>query len=139
DVIIFDRSRQPVIPTDIGSKIIEKARDIIHNIEELNHIALYNKDEIAGEVKIGIIPTLAPYLTHLFLPQLMERYPLLRIKLYEWNTNQIIESLKHNRLDIGIAATPLHNNEIKEMPIFYEKLMAYVNKPNIKKQYLAPE
>lgn len=138
-VIIFDRSRQPVTTTTTGQLLIHKARTILHHIGELHHIAAFATDEVAGEIRIGIIPTLAPYLTHLFLPKLMEQYPLLKIKLYEWNTHQIVEALLHNRLDIGIAATPLHNADIKEKPLFYEKLMAYVSDPHWKKQYIAPE
>lgn len=142
DVILFDRSKRNVIPTDIGEIVIEKAKTALHHLKEISHVATYASEEIAGEVRVGIIPTLAPYLTHLFLPSLMKQYPNLKIKLMEWNTNQIIDGLKHNRLDIGIAATPLHLADIKEHHVFYEKLLAYTadrNQKQHKKEYLAPE
>src|SRR5690606_13255586 len=136
NVLIFDRSRQPVMPTDAGKPIIEKARVILQHVKELEHITKDFGKEISGEVRIGIIPTIAPYLVHLVLPTLSEKYPKLKIKLYEWNTTQIVESLMHNRIDIGIAATPLNLEEIKELPIFYEELVIYSaenKKPNNKK------
>ncbi len=125
DVVIFDRSKQPVVPTDLGIAIIEHAKTVLYHVKNLENTAKKGNEEIAGEVRLAIIPTLAPYLTHLFLPKLLNKYPKLSIKLFEWNTNQIIEALNHDRLDIGIAATPVNRPEIKELPIFYEKLLLY--------------
>src|SRR5690606_24216641 len=113
------------VPTDIGIEIIEKAKTALHYLKEIKHIAAFGHESIAGDVRIGIIPTLSPYITHLFLPVLMEQYPQLNVKLYEWNTEQIIEALRHNRLDIGIAATPLHYEDIKEHELFQEQLVAF--------------
>ncbi len=141
NLIIFDRSKHPISPTDLGIPIIEKAKTILYHIKDLEHSAQYSTEEIAGEVRIAIIPTLAPYLSYLFLPSLLKKYPKLKIKLYEWNTEQITDALKHNRLDIGIAATPLHISEITETPIFYEKLVAYTEEisSTLPKTYIAPE
>jgi LysR family hydrogen peroxide-inducible transcriptional activator len=141
NIILFDRSRQPVIPTETGAAIIEKAKIVLHHIAELKDTAKYASEEIAGEIRLAIIPTLAPYLSHLFLPKFLKQYPKLRIKLYEWNTTQIVEALKHNRVDIGIAATPLEVPEITETHLFYEKLMAYTAKgfEATDKTFIAPE
>lgn len=142
NVVIFDRSKKTVIPTDIGEKIIEKARTALHHLKEIKHVAEFATDEIAGEVKIGIIPTLSPYLSHLFLPHLMHQFPNLKIKLYEWNTNQILDGLQHNRIDIGLAATPLKNKNIREIPVFYEKLVAYTSsfyETDQSKEYIVPQ
>jgi len=138
---IFDRSKQPVVPTDIGNSIIEKAKTILFHIKDLENTAKDNINDMTGEVRIAIIPTLAPYLSHLFIPALMTKYSQLKIKLYEWNTNQIIEALNHDRLDIGIAATPLNRQEIKEHPVFYEKLVAYTTEKNSEeyKEFIAPK
>lgn len=141
NIILFDRSKQPVLPTELGMPIIEKAKTILYHIEDLLHTANFAKEEVAGELRVAIIPTLAPYLTHLFLPELMHNYPLLKLKLFEWNTEQIIEGLSHNRIDIGIAATPLHYPEIKETPLFEEQLLAYASssKKLGQKKYIQPE
>ena len=139
-IIIFDRSKQPIVPTDIGNTIIDKAKTIIFYIKDFEQTAKSEADQIAGEIRIAIIPTLAPYLTHHFLPQLMDRYPLLKIKLFEWNTLQIIDALNHDRLDIGIVATPLNRSEIKEHPLFKERLVAYTAEKKFEqsKEYIVP-
>lgn len=140
-IIIFDRSKQPILTTDIGNSMIEKAKTVLFHIKDLENTAKDNSNDMAGEVRIAIIPTLAPYLSHLFIPALMNKYPQLKIKLYEWNTNQIIEALNHDRLDIGIAATPLNRQEIKEYPVFYEKLVAYTTEKRLEenKEYITPK
>lgn len=139
-LILFDRSRHPIVPTDLGKPIIDKARVILYHVQDLEHTAKYSVNEVAGEVRMAIIPTLAPYLSHLFLPQMMKKYPLLKIKLFEWNTHQITEGLLNNKLDIGIAATPIQVDQIQEHPIFYERLLAYSELESESDQfYIAPE
>ena len=140
NAIIFDRSKQPIVPTETGNLIIEKAKTILYHVKDLENTAKISHEEISGEVRIAIIPTLAPYLSHLFIPNIMRKYPDLRIKLYEWNTNQIVEALNHDRLDIGIAATPLSRPEIKEMPVFYESLVAYTTeRDSEEKEFIVPK
>jgi LysR family hydrogen peroxide-inducible transcriptional activator len=141
-VKIFDRSKQPIITTDAGIPIVSKARETLSNVQEIKQLAKLASSEIYGEVRIGIIPTLAPYMSHLFIPLLLANYPNLKIKLFEWPTHQIVDSLIHNKLDIGIAATPLNIQEIKEIPLFNEPLIVYSKdaKTNKKqKAYLAPK
>lgn len=141
NLTIFDRSRQPIVPTPIGITIIEKAKAVLYHVKDLENTAKQHAIEISGEIRIAIIPTLGPYLSHLFLPAMMKKYPQLKIKFYEWNTNDIIEALNHDRLDIGIAATPLHQEQLIETPLFQERLLAYTAEKNSKKskQFIAPE
>lgn len=136
-LVIFDRSRQRIVTTPAGTQIVDKAKTILYHIRDLEQIAKSSTTEIAGELRMAVIPTLAPYLLHLFLPQLTEQYPRLHIRLFEWNTNQIISALATDKLDIGIAATPLCNAEISETPVFYEQLMVYSEiKRSAKKKYI---
>src|SRR5690606_14441034 len=67
-IIIFDRSKQPIRPTDIGNAIIEKAKTVLYHIKDLENTAKDTSNDIAGDIRIAIIPTLAPYLSHLFIP-----------------------------------------------------------------------
>ena len=124
---IFDRSRQPVTPTEIGKKIIEQARRIVSEAGRLKEIINLEKGEVAGELKIGIIPTLAPYLLPLFLKKFSDTYPRVKLNISEHTTTTIIQKLKSELLDAGILATPLNDNSIKEQPIFFEKYFLYVN------------
>ncbi len=124
---IFDRSRQPVTPTEIGIKIIEQARRIISESRRMKEIITEEKGEVRGELKVGIIPTLAPYLLPLFLKKFSEEYPLVKLNISEHTTITIIQKLKSAQLDAGILATPLNDNSIKEQPLFFEKYYLYVN------------
>lgn len=139
--LIFDRSKQPVVPTETGKLIIEQSKNILKEINSLKNISVMAKGEVKGEIRIGIIPTLAPYLLPLFLYQLLKKYPLLKIKIIELNTEQIIEYLANDLLDVGILATPLNKEGIKEHKLFYERLMVYVSEKEkeLKKKYIIPQ
>jgi LysR family hydrogen peroxide-inducible transcriptional activator len=137
-VKIFDRSRQPVVPTEIGEEIIAQARIILRESKVIKEVILEKRNVLHGELRIGIIPTLAPYLLPLFLQQFATAYPSIKIKLTESVTEQIISDLKNNKLDVGILVTPLKEASIKEYPLFYEELFAYVSNNNAlyKKNYV---
>lgn len=138
DIKIFDRTRQPVVTTAIGKKIIEQARVILNEADVLKKIVVEQKGEITGELRIGIIPTLAPYLLPLFLSTFLKKYPNLKLKISELTTSQIIQELESQRLDAGILATPLKVPSIKEVPLFYEQFVVYAsqNEKLMKKKYL---
>jgi LysR family hydrogen peroxide-inducible transcriptional activator len=127
DVVIFDRSKQPVVPTLAGEKIIAQARIIVEETEKLEQIAMESKDEMRGELRVGIIPTISPYLLPRFSGQFRKKFPLVELKVSEKVTEQIEEELKNNHLDIGILVTPLHNQGIFEKPLFYEEMLIYSN------------
>ena len=135
---IFDRSKQPVIPTEIGEEIIKQARVIIHEVKMMHQSIKDRKGLVAGELRIGIIPTLAPYLLPLFLQSFLDKYPDIKIRVKEMTTEIIIEKLKAGRIDAGLLVTPLQDSSIIEYPLFYEELVAYVSKSNaaFKKNYV---
>ena len=137
---LFDRSKQPVVPTEYGFEIIEQARRIIMEREALLEIIEAKKGVIRGEFRIGIIPTLAPYLLPLFIQSFTSKYPLIRLQITELTTSSLIAKLKDDKIDAGILVTPLHENGIKETPLFYEEMLAYVSKTNkaFKKTYMLP-
>ncbi|MBA4850955.1 LysR substrate-binding domain-containing protein [Emticicia sp. BO119] len=141
EVIIFDRSKQPVVPTDIGRKIIAQAQVVLRETGYLKEVAKAVKNEVQGQLRIGIIPTLAPYLLPLFLYDLLKKYPQVKIRISELNTNQIIEQLSNDLIDVGILATPIAAEGMKEYPLFYEKLVAFVsdNEETLNKKYILPE
>ena len=135
---IFDRSKQPVIPTESGEEIIKQARVIIHEVKMMHQSVKDKQGLVEGELKIGIIPTLAPYLLPLFLQSFLSRYPDIKIKVKEMTTEMLVENLKSGRIDAGLLVTPLQDNSIIEYPLFYEELVAYVSKSNaaFKKNYV---
>ncbi|MFM2327798.1 MAG: hypothetical protein RIR31_2000 [Bacteroidota bacterium] len=135
---IFDRSKQPVIPTEIGEEIIQQARVILNEVKKITQLISDKQGILQGELKIGIIPTLAPYLLPLFLQPFLKKYPDVTIKIKEMTTDIIVEKLKAGRIDAGLLVTPLLESSITEYPLFYEELVAYVSKKNAayKKTYV---
>ena len=92
-MIIFDRSKQPVVPTDIGLKIIRQARTILQESERLQNIIDSETGEFKGTLKIGIIPTIAPYLIPLFLESFVMKYPGIELIIDEITTKEIVRAL----------------------------------------------
>lgn len=126
NVAIFDRSKQPIVPTKIGKKIIAQARTILSESSRIDDILAEHSNKIAGEFRIGIIPTVAPYLVPLFLKGFMARYPDVELVIDEIQTDVIIDYLNKDLIDIGILATPLSAQGIVENPVYYEPFLAYV-------------
>lgn len=140
-VKIFDRSKQPVITTDLGKELVEQARRIIAEKNVLDEIVAQKKGVVSGELRIGIIPTLAPYLLPLFVQRFTEKYPLVRLVVNELTTELIIAQLRSGKIDMGILVTPLQEPGIREHILFYEEMMAYVSRKNAayKKTYVLPQ
>lgn len=140
-VRIFDRSKQPVEPTPEGREIILRARQIMADVTHLKEFAKGFRSDVSGEIRIAIIPTLAPYLLPLFLPSFVDKYPTLRVKISELVTHDIIAALKNGDTDIGLLATPLHDPKLVEHPVFYEEFFAYTSTDEklAKKKYLLPK
>ncbi len=128
DVKLFDRSRQPVIPTEIGIEIIEQARILLQESYKIKEIIEERKGELAGELKIGVIPTIAPYLLPQVIGGFMDKYPKVKLVISELTTESIIQKLKVNLIDCGILATPLDENSLNERPVFYENFVSYISK-----------
>lgn len=140
-VKIFDRSKQPVITTELGAELVAQARKILSEKTKLEEIVQRKKGILTGELRIGIIPTLAPYLLPLFVTSFTQKYPLVRLVVNELTTENIVSSLRSGKIDMGILVTPLQENGIKEHVLFYEELMAYVSRKNAayKKTYMLPQ
>lgn len=126
-VIIFDRSRQPVEPTPLGEKIISQAKLIVEASKKIPEMIEEVKGEVKGELRIGIIPTIAPYLVPLFITQTLNQFPELHIQIEELMTEQVVQKLNDNELDMGIIATPLQANGIREIPLYYEPFLVYAS------------
>jgi LysR family transcriptional regulator, hydrogen peroxide-inducible genes activator len=137
-VKIFDRSRQPVVPTLVGEALVAQARLILGQVQQLKETVNQQKNSISGEFSVGIIPTLAPYLIPLFIKSFLEHYPNVRLRMVENTTEVVVEKLKKGQLDAGILVTPLHISFLKETPIFYEAFVVY-SSYNYPKEYLLPE
>ncbi|MBT3369069.1 MAG: hydrogen peroxide-inducible genes activator, partial [Nitrospina sp.] len=125
-VTLFDRSRKPVEPTAIGKKIIEQAQTVLQEACRIEEIIKLEKGEISGDFKLGIIPTLAPYLLPLFLESFTKSYPRVNLIVEELQTQQIIRLLRLDKIDAGVLVTPLNSNGIVERPLFNDPFVVYL-------------
>jgi LysR family transcriptional regulator, hydrogen peroxide-inducible genes activator len=125
DVVLFDRKTNPIITTDCGKEIIEEAKKVVFHKNYLVELAHQVKGKIEGEIKIGIIPTIASNLLHRILPVIFHKYPNLRIRIEETTTQNVLDKLKKMEIDVGIVSTPLNHSEIEEEILYYEKLLVY--------------
>ena len=125
-VRIFDRNKKPLQPTEIGKEVITRARHILRESRQLQEFIEYEKESMEGEFKIGVIPTLAPYLLPQFLPLFLKENPRVHLIIQELQTGQIISQLENGIIDIGILVTPLNETYIKEIPMFYEPFLLYL-------------
>lgn len=140
-VKIFDRSKQPVVTTAAGLEVISHAKKILEERDGLFDFLQLKKGILAGDLKIGVIPTLAPYLLPLFIPSFTKHNPDIKLIINEMTTENIIRRLRDGRIDAGILVTPLNEPGIKEDVLFYEEMMAYISPANAayKKTYLLPQ
>ncbi|MBE7177705.1 MAG: LysR family transcriptional regulator [Mucilaginibacter polytrichastri] len=139
-VKLFDRSRQPVTPTETGAEILAQARVIIYEARKIQEIVQDQRGELSGELKIGIIPTVAPYLLPKIVHPFAEKYPQVKLTVWEITTEQIIQQIKMGMIDCGILSTPLDDGQIQEIPLFYENFVAYAAKSSalFKKKQIHP-
>lgn len=130
DVLIFDRSKKPIQLTDIGRKIVNQAKNIVNESNRIKDIVQYQKGFIGGEFRLGIIPTVMPTLLPMFLNNFIKKYPKVKLIIEELNTDEIVTRLKNGNLDAAIAATPLNDEKIKEIVLYYEPFVAYIPENN---------
>lgn len=124
-VLLFDRSKKPVALTPMGEKILTQIKKIFYESYQIEEYIHEEKNEVKGEFRLGVIPTLSPYLLPLFLKKFSETCPDVSLIVEELQTQMILEKLKTDDIDAGLLVTPLHVHGIKELPLFYEPFFIY--------------
>jgi len=139
-VVLFDRSKHPIVPTEIGQMVVRQGREILFSIRQMKENVKHAGEDISGEFRLGIIPTLAPYLLHLFLPELLKAHPGLVLQIKELPTDQLIDQLKKDQLDAGILALPEGILELKPTFLFNEKLWVFISEEDerLQHKYILP-
>lgn len=126
-VILFDRSKQPVVPTPVGVQVVEQARKILSERDRLSEIVDIHQNEIQGELQLGVIHSVAPYLLPLFIMELNLQYPRLYIHVHEMMTEDLIQALRMETIDVAILVTPVDYKQIVTRPLYYEEIAVYVS------------
>lgn len=128
DLKLFDRSKKQVEPTVNGILFLEKAQLLVTESKHLQDLAINLSEEVQGELCLGIIPTLSPYLVPLFADELQKRYPKIKLSVKELITEEVLQGVKDGSLHGGIISTPIQLKSNLELnPIFYEKFYLYVS------------
>lgn len=126
-VILLDRSRKPVVPTDAGQVVLQQAREAIKAFNQIREVVSDLHNEISGVLRLGVIPTIAPYLLHRFIPDFVKKYPKVELQIREMMTGEIIPSLERDMLDAAILAGGTTPEGIREEELFNDRFLAYVS------------
>lgn len=126
-ITIFDRNQHPIQVTEIGKIIIAQARIILAESNKIQEIIQVSKNALNGELRIGIIPSLAPFLLPRFIGTFAKNHDGIKTIIVELTTAEMVDQLIHEKIDIGILVSPLEEKQLKEEPIIYEKILLYAN------------
>jgi len=129
-VKIFDRSKQPVVPTVIGETIINQAKNVLLEYSKIIELVQDEKGIIKGDLRIGIIPTVAPYLIPRFLLIFLKKYPEVNLIVNELTTDMCIHHLKNDLIDCAIMASPIKDKSLTDNLLYFEEFVSYVSKTN---------
>ncbi|MGN0007447.1 MAG: LysR substrate-binding domain-containing protein [Alistipes sp.] len=129
-VMLLDRSKKPVIPTKAGEAVIEQAREALKEYNSIKEVVARMKGETSGRIRLGVIPTIAPYLLHKFIPDFIRRYPKVELEIRELQTEDIIDALHRDKIDAALVAGGTCGNGMLEYELFDDRFYAYVSPEN---------
>ena len=127
DVTIFDRASHPVKPTALGEEIISQARVVLYNASQIEELISSCKGQSVGNLRLGIAPTIAPYILPKLLKILSQRYPEVHLTVEESRARNILAKIKTAELDVALLATPVEEQDLLEIPVYRERLVAYLS------------
>ncbi len=125
---LFDRSSSPLSLTRDGELFLIRAQEVVNNAKALRNFVDELHDDYNGELTIGVIPTLAPFLIPLFSQSLQDNFPDLRLEFKEQITEEVVKNVRNGDLDVGLISTPIGVYGIQSIPLFYERFYVYTSR-----------
>ena len=125
-VALVERAPRKVMLTPVGREIVERARRIVAEVEQLGEVARRSRDPEAGTVRLGIFPTLGPYLLPHVVPRIRKRFPQLELLLVEEKSDVLLQRLREGTLDAALLALPLHDDQLHAEFLFEEPFLLAV-------------
>ncbi|KIQ96254.1 LysR substrate-binding domain-containing protein [Lysobacter sp. A03] len=125
-VTLVERAPRKVMLTPVGRDIVERARRVLADVDQMAEIARRSQDPDAGSIRLGMFPTLGPYLLPHVLPGLREKFPRLEMLLVEEKTDALLERLREGRLDAALLALPIHDDQLHIETLFEESFLLAV-------------
>lgn len=140
-ITIFDRSRNPIKSTPEGDAVIDQGKKVISEHKKIFTLIEQTKDEIVGEFKLGVIPTLSPFIIPMFIQDFVKKYPKVNIQITEHTTEEIIKLVKDDLIDAALLVTPLNEKSIIERVLYYEPFYLFASKSHKmnKKKFIKQE
>lgn len=117
---LFERGARQVRLTGLGEEFVARARDILRAVDELSDVVRTRRDGPGGRLRLGVIPTIAPYLLPRLIRDLAERYPGVDLQVRETQTERLIAELTEGRLDTALVALPVSEPSLDEVALFSE-------------------
>jgi len=127
-VLLVERNNRSVNMTSAGTAVAKRARQILLGVKDIRDIAASFQDPMVGDLRLGIIPTIAPYLLPIMMPEISKRFPDLKLWLYEYQTQVLMEKLSQGSLDVLILAFPVESHDFVELDIYREPFRLAINK-----------
>lgn len=126
DVTLVERNPRNVLLTEAGRDIAKRARDVLNEVEQIRSVARRTRDPESGTLRLGIFPTLGPYLLPHVVPSLRKRFPNLELLLVEEKTEVVLQRLHDGKLDAGVLALPIHDDTLHSEFLFEEPFVLAV-------------
>ena len=127
-VTLIERSNRQVLLTPVGAAVVAQAQRVLRDVDDLLRIAEEHRDPLGGDLRVGIIPTVAPYLLPRILPIIRREFPKVSIKLTEGQTRVIMKMLGDGELDAAILALPANEEHLVQMKLYSEPFYLAVSK-----------
>ena len=125
EVKIFNRNNKSVSPTPIGEKIIHQAQTVINEMQRVKEVIYDETGTMKGTLKLGIVPTVAPYIVPDFIYEFRKAYPEVNLFIDETKSKIVLDEIRMGNIDAAIAIGPLHEPDILEIPLYTEKFVLY--------------
>ena len=122
-VVLVERAPRKVMLTAAGQDVVQRARRIVADVDEMKEAARRSRDPESGALRLGVFPTLGPYLLPHVVPQLRERFPQLELLLTEEKSDVLLQRLREGRLDAALLALPLHDDQLHAEFLFEEPFL----------------
>lgn len=122
-VLLVERTKRKVMLTPVGKEVVRRARLILQEVEQIEEISVSFKDPMQGKLRMGLIPTLGPYLLPFMIPAMVQEYPRLQLFLYEEQTHILLKKLSDAELDVIILALPVSSSGLSEIELFDEPFL----------------
>ena len=130
DVRLFDREAHPVAPTEVGRKVIDQAKVVLYNADQIVEITRSEKENLSGPLSLALISTVAPVLVPGLFKHIGERHPSISLRTEEMLTETIKDKLRKAEIDMGLLAGPVNEPDLLEIPLYHERFLAYVSPDN---------